>query len=340
MKVGVIGAGWVAQNRYLPALSKYGAEVVLCDRNANALNACNVLDKVSSVPALLNYDLDAVIICTDPASHIPVLLRVKSQRPEMKVLVEKPLADSIPAVLEARPILRQIKVAHSFIFASAVEHIYYKYIYSRDKWGHLLFVHGVQYSSMKRRLPTWYDSLPGGLYWDEAPHMLYLAGHFAGSLEVLESVTLKGEDFGSTPKQVSASLLGAGDIPVTFVMNFQSPVSEWHMQLGFEGGLVDLDLFRNIAVEIPSDGDHSAWPVARSTLKGTFDHLKGVAKEGVKYAVGNELFGHDKLVATFLEEPAEIEKLTRSPKRGDDPFLKLPDGYSGWGLLSLMRSIL
>src|SRR5207249_7499890 len=44
--------------------------------------------------------------------------------------------------------------------------------------GRVESVIGFQMSTPRRRLPDWYEALPGQLFFDEAPHLTYLSRRF------------------------------------------------------------------------------------------------------------------------------------------------------------------
>src|SRR5512142_3566148 len=97
VKIGVVGAGAIAQTAHLPVLSKMrGAELVaVCDNDrpkARALaDRFGVPDTFTDIEDLLELDeLDAVVIATPNHLHEPhVLAALAAKR---HVLCERPLA--------------------------------------------------------------------------------------------------------------------------------------------------------------------------------------------------------------------------------------------------------
>src|SRR5207245_9971207 len=76
---------------------------------------------------------------------------------------------------------RQLCVSHNFLFSRAVAEASRRVDSGRA--GRVESVIGFQMSTPRRRLPDWYDALPGQLFFDEAPHLTYLSSRFLGPRE-------------------------------------------------------------------------------------------------------------------------------------------------------------
>src|SRR3954468_6149780 len=97
MKIGIVGAGAIAQLAHLPVLAKMrGAELVaICDNDrlkARALaDRFGVPDTFTDIEDLLELDqLDAVVVATPNHLHEPHVLSALAAK--MHVLCERPLA--------------------------------------------------------------------------------------------------------------------------------------------------------------------------------------------------------------------------------------------------------
>jgi len=169
-----VGAGWVTLHRHLPGIAATpGLELVgIVDRDVargSRAAADHDVPHATSLadPALGSFD--AVTIGTAPPSH-GTLVRQALELGK-HVLVEKPFAMD-PAEADALVELsrergRILAVVHNFQFARSVSaarrHV------AAGTFGALRGVVGLQLSNDRRRLPTWYRELPGGLFYDEAP---------------------------------------------------------------------------------------------------------------------------------------------------------------------------
>ena len=174
---------------------------------------------------------DAVTIGTPPDTHHP--LAMQALRLGKHVLVEKPLAMSeeqgreiIDAAARAGRILA---VVHNFQFARSVAEARRRL--QSGAAGELKSVFGLQFSSHQRRLPTWYKRLPGGLFYDEAPHLFYLLKSFLPRFEVTSvHVSRSLDPADNTPRFVN-TIHDAGRCLGTVQMFFDTAVSEWQQLL-------------------------------------------------------------------------------------------------------------
>src|SRR5512141_2087285 len=99
LRVGVIGAGRIAELGHLPGYVKAGAEVVaICDVDQGNLNRLAEQFHIPRCYAdwramLADGQLDAVSVCTPPSLHCQMV--VASLQRGYHTLVEKPLALSL-----------------------------------------------------------------------------------------------------------------------------------------------------------------------------------------------------------------------------------------------------
>jgi predicted dehydrogenase len=188
---------------------------------------------------------------------------------------------------------RILTISHNFGFARSTRA-------AQDYLGpepELLFASAVQLSSERRRLPVWYRDLPGGLLFDEVPHLLYTLRGWCGPLQLAGATATWRPD--NHPGVVEAQFTGL--VPAQATMVFGAPLSEWHVTLVGRRRVVDLDLFRDIAVRVGSDGAHLAGDIARTSAKAMLDHGLGFVGSGFEMLRGRLRWGHDLLIAAFVE---------------------------------------
>ena len=299
-RVGVIGTGWVAQERHIPSFQAIpGVEVAgVYDRRED--QARQVAHRFGIPFAarrredLLDADLDAVSIATSPWSHAEhTCMALESG---LHVFCEKPMAlgaDEASAMAEAASAAaKTLTVSHNFLYARSSQ-LARRYLGADPG---LSWVGATQLSSAARRLPEWYRDLPGGLLFDEVPHLLYLLRDWCGPLSLARASATWRED--GHPAVVQA--LFSGHVPAQATMIFGAPLSEWHVTLVGRVRVVDLDLFRDIAVRLPSDQTHSALDIARTSAKAVADHGVGFAASGLALVRGRQRWGHDRLIRAFV----------------------------------------
>jgi predicted dehydrogenase len=130
VRIGVVGAGAIAQMAHLPAISRAkGAQLVaLCDNDrAKARSLADrfeVPDVFTDIEELLEYDeLDAVVVATPNHLHEPHVLRALAAK--VHVLCERPLALSSRGVerilAAAQRADRKVVVANNHRFRTDVQ---------------------------------------------------------------------------------------------------------------------------------------------------------------------------------------------------------------------------
>ena len=213
VRVGVIGTGWVATSRHIPALRadrRASLDAVL-DPNQEKADATasrfGVSRSFHDLDLFLAEPLDVVSICTPPTTHAE-LVRAALQAGK-HVLVEKPMTMTseegrgLEALADESGLI--LCPTHNFLFSRSMARA--KSILTSGKAGDVESAMGIQLSSWRRRLPTWFNGLPGGLFFDEAPHLLYLMRYALGDLSV-ESAWLDSNDGPQPSERIEARLKG------------------------------------------------------------------------------------------------------------------------------------
>jgi predicted dehydrogenase len=305
LRVGVIGSGWVANARHIPGFQGHpDADVVaVLDHNGPRAQETATRHSINlataDARAFFAADLDVVSICTPPWSHAE--LAIESLAHGCHVFTEKPMAvdaNDARAMIEAAAAAdRRLCVSHNFLFSRSVRRA--------DRLlagaGAPEYVAATQLSSPRRRLPEWYEQLPAGLFLDESPHMLYTMQHFLGPL-ILEGVRSRSVG-GATPATVELQVRGPvahGQITTVFT----APVSEWHVTVVTNDRLVDLDLFRDIVVDVPPDNQHKASDILGTSARAITGHLAGFAASGARLVTRRQFWGHDALISAFVDAVA------------------------------------
>lgn len=322
LAVGVVGAGWVAAARHIPSFLRDGrvrVEAVFdpAPERAQAVARRHRIPQVyGQLSDFLAHGLDVVSICTPPWTHAP--LAIEALRRGCHVLVEKPMAMSAEEALRmieaARGSGASLCVAHNFLFSRSMRKALL--LLESGQLGDVQHAIALQLSSPQRRLPVWYPDLPGGLFFDEAPHMVYLLRRFLGELSVLQAW---GQE---APAGVAQRLdrvearLGGDRGSAELSMSFRSPVSEWLLTVIGTRLVLVLDIFRDILVVQRADGAHGTGDVLKSSLRAFWQALAGFATSGALFSTGRLLYGHETLVRRFLDSVVDGAPLPVMPEEG------------------------
>lgn len=320
IRICVIGAGNISNTRHIPALvQNKKAEIVgiISDDKKKIVRTvkshsflkekeCLLIDPMGDIEGQLSVckwfmeGTDAVIIGTPPRQHYGMakacLLLGKH------VLVEKPMMMNTSECHEVMELASQKKlilnVMHSFQFSNGMKSLYSRF--NSGEFGELKSILELQLTNRARRLPTWYNDLPLGLYYDEAAHFFYSARKFGGELSVKNAHAEYNQNEENTPLFLEVQML-AGQIPVQMYMNFNSPICEWGLLLICEKKIAIYDYFKDILVVLNNDGLHLAKDVLKTSLSFTIGFWMGFIKNGLKMLTGNLLYGHDVCIEKYLE---------------------------------------
>jgi scyllo-inositol 2-dehydrogenase (NADP+) len=302
--VGIAGAGWVAGARHLPVLMKHPDVEVAAIFDRDRARAAQLAETArnggrpavhTSLDGFLREGLDVVHVTTSPWSHRDIA--VAAFGAGSHVLTEKPMAMSVVEAEEmaaaAVAANRLLCVSHNFLHSKSMQK-------ARRRLGGapVDYVLGLQLSAETRRLPSWFRDLPGGLLFDEIPHMIYTVGDLlGGDLSMEHARGTFGEDGQlRTAEVLLRGRTGQGQV----TMIFCSPVSEWHVMASASARVVGIDLFRDIAADVGPDGAHGSLAIARSSAAAVSGHLAGFALAGTRWITGQQYWGHDGLIGSFL----------------------------------------
>lgn len=330
--VACFGAGWVTTHRHIPTMREHGGFDVVCladRRGERARAAAEELklphhEQAEGVDELSVRDQVQAITCgTAPFAHERVIR--SALEAGKHVLTEKPFTmtlqegEDLVALAEQRGLI--LAIVHNFQFAPSVQRVR-RWIES-GRIGKVRAVWATQFSNPARRLPTWFDELPAGLFYDESPHLIYTARAMAGGELEPVSVTIHPSTTGlvNTPAQIDAQMR-AGEVPVSIQMNFEAPVSEWHVAVIGERGMGVVDLFRDIALFTPNDGDHRAPEVFRTSMSASWHHWLGYLRSGPRHLLGKLRYGNEEVFGRFHAAIGSG---------------KPPEGISGQDALAVLR---
>ncbi len=259
-----------------------------------------------------------VSICSPPFTHASIA--IDSMERGSNVLTEKPMAMSVDEAVEmVRASERTgtlLCVNHNFLFSRSLMQV--KRLKAAGSLGDTISVQALQTTNLRRRLPKWYPALPGGLFFDESPHMLYLLRFFLGGLK-LEQALLDRTPKGSQPiSSVEADFSGPSKAAGHLTMLFNAPRDEWRLTVVTAEKVLYLDVFRDTLIVMPRGGDHSPKEVLSSSLSYIRQDAKGVLGSGTRWTNHSLLFGQDTLVSAFVDSLLSKTPAPVSPQEGLD----------------------
>lgn len=307
LNIGVVGSGWVARMRHLPALSRNKNIIIKGIYSLNKKQAQDVASKYKgikvcdSLEELFGLGLDALVICTSPMTHAEIAK--KALLSGVHVLCEKPMTvdekDAQELVYLAKEKNLILCPSHNFIYARAMTKA--KKLINSGVAGEILSVHGTQWSSWQRELPSWYKDIPGGLFFDEGPHLVYLMQEFMGTCD-LKNVSYTEKNVKDNPYQHYEIDLKGENCLGHITALYGTSSSEWFVVVVCKNMTIVLDIFRDICIKLPKEGERTPMYLMSSIIKAE----KQVWAQFMDWIIyrftkGSHLFGLDNLVNKFYD---------------------------------------
>jgi len=319
VKICIVGGGNISNTRHIPALKKVKrAQIVgvISNRGDRAKRTAdqhkimnyNTLDTHKEDGGLRNLDwlndVDAVVIGAPPREHfylVKLFLNLGKH-----VLVEKPMTMNEKESKELIELSKKKKkifyVMHNFQYARNMQKL--TEVIETKQHGDIVSITEVQFTNHDRRLPEWYNDLPMGLFYDEAAHFLYLLEKHGGKVRIDNSYAVYDDDPSkNTPKTLNVGAT-AGKVPVTMVLNFNSPVCEWYYIVNFKKHIYMYDFFKDILIKLPTDNQHLAKDILLNSIRHAIQYWSQFVSNGARMFSGRLLYGHQEVLHGFVEAVA------------------------------------
>ncbi len=307
--VAVVGLGWVAVNRHIPSIRRnpHLRLAGVIDRNRDRVQAVAARFGLSRTAcsdrlgaAEWMDEVGAVVIGAPPMSHSA--LAIEALAMGKHVITEKPFAMSLgegeAMAAAAEKAGKVLAVVHNFQFGRAAQKL--RRDLAMGKLGELRRVAAVQLGNPRRRLPSWYESLPLGLFYDESPHFFYLLRWLAGGrLDLRQAYGVPSRDGLNTPAMVSLAYAGEGGLPVTMSCQFDCALSEWLITVCGKEATAVVDIFRDVYIRLPNDGGHGLKDVLTTSAAAVAQHILGHIPNGIARLRGRLDYGNDEVFARF-----------------------------------------
>lgn len=279
MRVAILGCGHISE-QHIRTLKKIKAIdlVGVCDLNFKLAKSLSERHKIprayENIDKLLaECNPDVVHILTPPQTHRSLAKQVLAT--SCKVLIEKPLAlnvqDAIDIVETGKQYSASVSVCHNYLHMPAMqkalrminEGALGKIISAEAYWR----VSSLETGS-RPDAHDWVEALPGGIFHEVGPHVVYLLRAILGNLEVT-SASYAGE--ASSKEELRVQFKSGDQLAALCISGIESPIQKYIRVFGTRMSL-HIDLGSNVLVQLRSWGKNMP---ARAILN--FDHAAQLA---------------------------------------------------------------
>jgi predicted dehydrogenase len=300
-----VGSGWVAANRHIISYLKDPRVnvVAIIDRKqeqarrvSKRFGILKVFPKITDV----DLDIDLVSICTPPQTHHEIAMECLNRG--WNVLVEKPMAMTLTEadqmIKAAEKSHAKLSVVHNFLFSHSMRKT--KALIASGQLGDVQAIEILQTSNLHRHLPDWYGELPGGLFFDEGPHAIYMSQFFLANFDLVDARAQVWDSHVQPVRNVEVSF-ESSKATGHLNMLFTAGRDEWFCTVIGTRSMITLDLFRDKLLVLGPGARHTPGEVLLSSISSMLQEARGVAVSSARWATGRLLFGHDKQISLFVE---------------------------------------
>jgi len=311
MRVGIVGCGFICHQHIRAIRSIRGVELAaVCDRKPELATS---VAKTYSVPRTFN-EIDHLLeearphivhILTPPQSHRELTL--KALRANCHVLVEKPMAlnaHEARAMLDAARRSRgSLGICHNYRFVPAF--LKARAAIDRGAVGQTLSADIFwRMSSLtpdsRPEAGDWMHKLPGGVFQEVLPHLVYLLSSLLGRLEFVSAVTNR---YGDRPATDLRVLFTSDHGPATLGLSLHSNPVQKFVRIYGTNATLHVDLATSVLLRLHASRDTM---VSRTLVNLLHVGQLAVATLGnaVLTLTGRLRRGHETLISAYYEAVA------------------------------------
>lgn len=309
LKVGIVGCGFIANRRHLPAFlkSRNVQVTAVCDfdkktsvQTSKRFNIPKAYTSLSSM--LLREELDIVDVCTPPGAHASVAVAAMNQG--CNVLIEKPMAHTVADCNQMISASKKNKVRLCVVhnqnfyppFLEAQKAVKDGAIGRVIAMRVLSLTHKDNYLSQKNH---WIHKLAGGVIGETGPHAVYMSLEF---VEKVKEIVVHARKITSYPwvsfDSYNIQLIG-DNITSSILISHAAENNTSEVNIFGTEGSINIDLqgmimtrCRRENLKLPS--------IASSTLSMVSQTTNGVASNVLSYLLRRPMLGHDILIERFV----------------------------------------
>lgn len=326
LKVGVVGSGFIARKRHIPAFLRLRKNVSLsavCDLNlelakdvAREFGIPNVYSDLSDM--LSEENLDIVDVCTPPKIHAPVAL--EAMKSGCNVLLEKPMAPSLgdcDKMVEAyKRYGVKLSVVHNQNFYPPF--LKAQKLVDSGAIGKLIGMRVLILTTRDEYIAHedhWIHKLPGGAIGETGPHAVYMSLAFLKNIKDVNVCVRKQSAYPWVSYDDYRIELVGENLTSSIYVSHAGDCNASEVDLFGTDGIINMDLQSMILTH--HKREHlKPTSVASSSLSVAGQTITGVVSNVFNVCFGKKMLGHDIMIEKFVESIKEDKPVPVTPEEG------------------------
>jgi len=326
LKVAVVGAGFVAQKRHIPAFLRLNKQVfvcAICDLKlelaksvASRFGIPNVYSNLSDM--LKREKLDVVDICTPPKVHAPVA--IEAMENGCHVLLEKPMASSLSDCDNMIQASRKHEVKLSVVHN---QRFYPPFLKAEQlvKNGSIGELTGMRIISLTPREEYlvhknhWIHKLPGGVIGETGPHVVYMSLVFVKNVKNVEVIARKKTDYPWVLFDDYRIELEGENITSSIIVSHTNNYTASEVDLFGTDYALKIDMQSMLLTRYKREYLKPT-SVALSSLSIADQIVKGVMSNAFKVMVHKPMLGHEIMIEKFVKSIINDKPVPVTPEEG------------------------
>jgi len=326
LKVAVVGAGFVAQKRHIPAFLRLKKQVLVCaicdlklelaKSVASRFGIPNVYSNLSDM--LKKEKPDVVDICTPPKVHAPVA--IEAMENGCHVLLEKPMASSLSdcdnMIQASRKHGVKLSVVHN-------QRFYPPFLKAEQlvKNGSIGELTGMRIISLTPREEYlvhenhWIHKLPGGVIGETGPHVIYMSLAFVKNVKNVEVIARKKTNYPWVLFDDYRIELEGENITSSIIVSHANNYTVSEVDLFGSDYALKVDLQSMLLIRYRRNSLKPV-DVATSSLSIARQMIEGVASNALKTVFRRSMLGHDIMIEKFVKSIINDQPVPVTPEEG------------------------
>jgi predicted dehydrogenase len=311
LKVGIVGCGFIARRRHIPAFLRLKSQVSLCavcDLDHNL--ATKVAKKFGITKVYTDFfrmlsqeNLDIIDICTPPHTH--AFLAIEAMKNGCHVLSEKPMAtklsDCDKMIRASKKYGTKLSVVHNQRFYPPF--LKAQKLVEEGRMGKLLEMRVLSLTPRTVYMihkDHWIHKLPGGAISETGPHTVYLSLAFLRKVTDIRVKAWKAFEYPWVLYDNYRIYLEGENVDSAITISHASNYRVSEVDLICEEALIRLDLLSMLLMIYKSKTlDHLK--LALSSLDTAGQIIKGVISNASLAVIRKTFLGHDIMIEKFVE---------------------------------------